>query len=101
MQRRIEAMVVIAVLAAVCIASSGCLRTTTRIVRTQDGAVLISSPKDVTIDSLTWVNAGSENTLEVRGYSSSASVAALQAQRAAIESAIGAAVKAAAQGAMP
>jgi hypothetical protein len=66
----------------------------TTIVRQRaDGTILITSPKDVVIQKLSYTRTGTNVQLQVRGYSSAANVNAINAQWAGVNSFAGKIVK--------
>lgn len=71
---------------------TGC-QTTTVVRQRPDGTILITSPKDVVIDKLTYTRTGTNLVLEVRGYSSAANVNAIKAQWDGVNSFAGKIVK--------
>lgn len=74
---------------------------TTAVVKLPNG-VRIVQPKDVTFHGLTYqTNPDGTGTLKIRDYTSSANVAAVQAQTALIEGVVATAVKTAVQATVP
>ncbi len=80
--------------------TAGCQMTT--VVRQRpDGTILITSPKDVVIQRLSYARDGANVLLEVEGYSSAANVNAIKAQFDGINSLAGKIAQGAAEGIAP
>jgi len=74
---------------------------TTVVRQRPDGTILITSPKDVVIQRLSYARDGANVLLEVEGYSSAANVNAIKAQFDGINSLAGKIAQGAAEGIAP
>ena len=96
MRGSLPAMVKMLVLVAVCAMLAGC---TTASLRLPGGASLLQ-PKNVTLKGLHYV-APDGSCLDVAEYTSSADVAAIQAQAALVQNVVGTAIQTALKAAVP